>query len=110
MGFLCRYIIHTCSLHRIFYEHKYYAKLQRKYQTDSLQRCESNLASVQTQLEAAKGELDRPFSQETEYAEKSARLKELNILLNMDEKDKELLDFEPDEGDMEPQKNRDKER
>ena len=58
----------------------------------------------------AKGELERPFPQETEYAEKSARLKELNILLNMDEKDKELLDFEPDEGDIEPQKNRDKER
>jgi hypothetical protein len=61
-------------------------------------------------MEAAKGEVDRPFPQEAEYTEKSARLKELNILLNMDEKDKELLNFEPDEGDVEPMKNRDRER
>ena len=70
--------------------------------TDSLRRCESNLANVQTQLEAAKSEVDRPFTQEQEYAEKSARLKELNILLNMDQKDSEILDMEPDEGDTEP--------
>ena len=69
---------------------------------NSLNFCENQLAGVQTQLEAAKGEVDRPFTQDAEYAEKSARLKELNILLNMDEKDKEILDFEPDEGDMEP--------
>jgi hypothetical protein len=70
--------------------------------TDSLQKCESNLSNVQTQLEAAKGEVDRPFPQEQEYAEKSTRLKELNILLNMDQKDHEILDVEPDEGDIEP--------
>jgi hypothetical protein len=58
------------------------------------------LEGVQTQLEAAKGEVDRPFQKEAEYAEKSARLKELNILLNMDAKDKALLDAEPDEGDL----------
>jgi hypothetical protein len=66
----------------------------------ALKHCETELANVQTQLETAKSEVDRPFPQEKEYAEKSARLKELNILLNMDEKDHELLDFEPDEGDL----------
>ena len=70
---------------------------------DLLKNCEGRLANAQTQLEAAKGEVDRPFPQEQDYAEKSARLKELNILLNMDQKDRELLDMEPDEGDMEPQ-------
>ena len=49
-----------------------------------------------------KGEVDRVFPQEQEYADKSARLKELNILLNIDEKGREILDMEPDDGDMEP--------
>ena len=69
---------------------------------DSLTQCEGRLANTQAQLEAAKGEVDRPFPQEQEYTDKSARLKELNILLNMDQKDHEILDMEPDEGDMEP--------
>jgi len=70
---------------------------------ESLQSCETRLEEAKTQLEAAKGEVDRPFPQEQEYTEKAARLKELNILLNMDEKNHEILDAEPDEGDMEPQ-------
>jgi hypothetical protein len=71
--------------------------------SESLQSCEAKLEEAKTQLEAAQGEVDRPFPQEQEYTEKAARLKELNILLNMDEKDHEILDAEPDEGDMEPQ-------
>jgi dynactin complex subunit len=66
--------------------------------------CETNLDNIKVQLEAAKGEQDRPFAQEQEYSEKSARLKEVNVLLNMDEKDHELLDAEPDEGDPAPQR------
>jgi hypothetical protein len=78
---------------------------------DSLKQCEGRLANAQTQLEAAKGEVDRAFPQEQEYSDKSARLKELNILLNMDEKDHEILDMEPDEGDIEPpQRSREWER
>ena len=68
----------------------------------SLQHCEGQLADVRKQMEAAKGEVDRPFPHDQEYAEKAARLKELNILLNMDQKDTAILDAEPDEGDMEP--------
>ena len=78
---------------------------------DALKNCGGQLADVQTQMESAKGEIDRPFPQEQEYAEKSARLKELNILLNMDEKDNAILDYAP--GDDEPgppQKEKDMER
>jgi hypothetical protein len=69
---------------------------------ESLRRCEGKLADTQTQLETAKGELGRPFQQETEYKEKSARLKELNVLLKLDEKDHEIFNDEPDDGDIEP--------
>ena len=44
----------------------------------------------------------QPFAREEELAEKTARLKELNILLNMDEKDKTLMDDTPDEGEDVP--------
>ena len=73
---------------------------------DALRRCEEQLAGVRTQWEAAKGEVGRPFPQGREYADKSERLKELNILLNMDERDHELFDAEPDEGDVEPPQRR----
>jgi hypothetical protein len=69
--------------------------------SETLEKNEAKLADTQAQLESAKGEIDRPFPREQEYSDKSARLKELNILLNLNEKDHEILDAEPDEGDME---------
>ena len=56
--------------------------------------------------------MNRPFEREAEYREKSARLSEVNSLLNMDEKDDAILDAEPDEDDIEPpeQRTRDRER
>ena len=68
----------------------------------SLQSCENSLADTQEQMKAAQGEVLRPFPQEQEYLTKSLRLKEVNSLLNMDEKDNAVLDAAPDEGDMEP--------
>ena len=56
------------------------------------------LAKTYTQLENAKVELDAPFSKADELAEKEAGLNELNILLNMDQKDRCLMDDTPDEG------------
>lgn len=50
------------------------------------------LQDAWNQLENAKVELETPFAKERELAEKSERLKELNILLNMDQKDRTLLD------------------
>jgi hypothetical protein len=68
---------------------------------ESLPRLETKLAETEAQTEAAKGEVGRPFEREDEYREKSARLSEVNSLLNMDEKDNAALDMEPDEGDVE---------
>ena len=57
-----------------------------------LEKLRGELAELNIQIENAKAELNTPFAREAELAEKSARLKELNILLNMDQKDRELLD------------------
>jgi hypothetical protein len=76
-----------------------------------LQNCETKLESVQAQLTAAQGEVSRPFPQEQEYRDKSTRLNELNILLNMDEKDHEIFGGEPDDNEPEPpNKEKDRER
>ena len=68
----------------------------------SLQAEQNSLEETKAQLENARTELAAPFAREEELAEKAARLKELNILLNMDEKDKTLLDDTPDEGEDVP--------
>ena len=47
------------------------------------------LSNVEHQLETAKMEVKKPFSQEQELKEKQERLAELNALLNMDEKGNE---------------------
>ena len=65
---------------------------------------------TQTQLANAMVEMETPFAREKELAEKSARLKELNILLNMDQRDKSLVDDAPDEDTVEKQKPRGYER
>jgi len=72
--------------------------------------CEEQLAAVRTQLETAKIEAEAPFSREQELQEKTARLAELTIALKLDEKDREILDGAPDEGDKPPVKNKGYER
>ncbi|WP_430736085.1 helicase-related protein [Pseudoflavonifractor capillosus] len=62
----------------------------------------AKLEEAKVQLENARTELATPFAREEELTEKTARLKELNILLNMDEKDKTLIDEAPDEGEEPP--------
>ena len=52
----------------------------------TLPQVERRLETLQQQLAEAKEEVQRPFLQETELNEKSARLAELNALLDMDEK------------------------
>lgn len=59
---------------------------------EQLANTREKLAENRTQLENAKQELAAPFAKESELAEKETRLKELNILLNMDQKDNTLLD------------------
>ena len=55
----------------------------------ALPQVERRLETLEQQLAQAKEEAKRPFAQEAELAEKSARLAELNALLNMDEKGSE---------------------
>ena len=54
--------------------------------------CVEQLENVKVQLDSAKEQVARPFPQEEELKTKSARLDELNILLDMDKKDNEVLD------------------
>lgn len=74
--------------------------------TRTLAELQEVLQDVQTQLGNAKTEMETPFAKEAELAEKSARLKELDILLNMDQKDMSLLDEEPDSGQPEKRKSK----
>lgn len=77
---------------------------------DKLKNARGELAETQAQLENARAELALPFAREEELAEKTARLKELNILLNMDQKDKSLIDDGPEEDAPEQPKSRGYER
>ena len=71
---------------------------------EALEKTQRNLANTEKQLQTAKEEVDRPFPQEQEYAEKSTRLRELDILLGMGERDSTVLDVEPDEHDAVPER------
>lgn len=51
-----------------------------------MQRVQEKLDSLYAQMEVAKAELGKPFPQEQELREKSARLAQLNIELNIDDK------------------------
>ena len=75
-----------------------------------LEKVRAELAETQVQLENAKAEMNTPFAKEDELSEKTARLKELNILLNMDQKDRALIDEAPEEDVPEKPKAREYER
>ena len=69
------------------------------------------LKNLEIQVENAKQEVAKPFPREAELKEKSARLDQLNILLNMDKRENEIVDGIQDEGEIQPQrKSRDWER
>ena len=64
--------------------------------------CEEMLENAKTQLANANVEVDKPFLQDDELKNKSVRLEEINILLNLDQKDNELVNGEPEEVADEP--------
>ena len=70
------------------------------------QTCREQLFNLQTQLEAAKAEVQKPFPREAELNTKTARLEELNTLLNLDHKEPEIVDAEPDEDQRPPERRR----
>lgn len=101
---LCHELRHTVTLGT-----DTYGNLQRI--DNSLEGLESRLKDYEqaledtkAQLETAKVEVEKPFAQEEELATKSARLEELNALLNMDQRDNELA--EPSAEEMEEQNER----
>lgn len=60
---------------------------------------EQELEGVRSQLNNAKADVEKPFPQEEELKEKSARLDELNIRLNMHKRENEMVDGDhPDDG------------
>lgn len=70
------------------------------------QTCREQLSNLQTQLETAKAEVQKPFPREEELTTKTARLEELNTLLNLDHKEPEIVDTEPDEDQRAPERRR----
>jgi len=70
------------------------------------QACREQLSNLQTQLETAKAEVQKPFPREEELTTKTARLEELNTLLNLDHKEPEIVDTEPDEDQRPPERRR----
>lgn len=62
-----------------------------------LNACEQALANLQTQIENAKAEVEKPFAQEDELRTKMARLAELDAMLNMDKRENDTLDATPEQ-------------
>ena len=78
---------------------------------DDLEDKRIALENAEKQLENAKAEVEKPFSKEEELNQMTARLKELDILLNLDKRENEMADDVPDEGDgLEQEKDRSRER
>ena len=67
---------------------------------DRLHSCVAELENSRTQLVNAKEQVNKPFPQEDELKTKSARLYELNIMLNMDKAENEIVDDERDQDAM----------
>lgn len=57
-----------------------------------LSSIENNLEDTKKNYESSKKEIEKPFPQEEELKTKSKRLDELNIKLNLNNKDKEIID------------------
>lgn len=78
---------------------------------DKIPDAKLRIEDIEKQLETAKIEVQKPFPKEEELKEKMKKLEELNILLKLDEKEKQVLDTSNDEiEDNEKDKNKDHER
>ena len=75
-----------------------------------LSACEKVLDTLKEQMENAKSEVEKPFAQEQELSEKTARLAELDALLNIDKRENDVLDAEPEHQDERTQTREDIER
>ena len=87
-----------------------FSKCQRPDLETKQKACLEILDNDKTQLQNAKIEVAKPFHKEEELKEKTTRLNELNIILNMDKKDEMILDSEPQEQEEETVREREYER
>lgn len=69
-----------------------------------LEYSREQLKTLRQQVETVKEQIEIPFEKEQELQTKSSRLAELNVLLNMDKRENEVLDDEPDEEPGLPEK------
>ncbi|MBO5494529.1 MAG: DEAD/DEAH box helicase family protein [Eubacterium sp.] len=58
--------------------------------------------TTETQLANAKEQLEKPFAKDEELKQKEARLRELNALLNVDKRENEMVDEEPEQDESTP--------
>jgi len=65
------------------------------------QTCRERLEELHTQLKTAKIEVEKPFAKEDELKAKTARLDELNALLNIDGKERDDAEIEEKHKDKE---------
>ena len=73
---------------------------------DRIARAESQLQTLYQQRDAAQQEVQKPFPKETELAEKSARLAELDVLLNMESRPEPEQDTPEAEQDEQSEEHR----
>ena len=71
-----------------------------------LERAVSDLENIQKQFETAKIEVQKPFAQEEELRTKTARLHELNAMLDVDKRDNELFGSELVQEEEAPERTR----
>ena len=67
-----------------------------------LQNTQDHLSNTRRQLEEAKAAVDKPFPYEEDLTTKSARLAELNALLDMDRPENEIVDSDLSNDDPSP--------
>lgn len=65
--------------------------------SDKIPDLKLQIDDLNKQLENAKIEVEKPFPQEEQLKEKTKRLEDINILLKLDEKDKQVLDTSDNE-------------
>jgi hypothetical protein len=103
-------VLHNAQKHPVILGGDIYGNLTRlDHAIDSIsKRLESAgmlLSNTKVQLTNAKEEVLKSFAQEDVLTQKTERLSELNILLNMDDKQSDCIDVEPEETEnSEPQK------
>ena len=74
---------------------------KRKALEDILTRTKALRDTTETQLANAKEQLGKPFAKDKELKQKEARLRELNALLNVDKRENEMVDEEPEQDESE---------